>query len=72
MNTDYDKLLSDLAHPATLKDIKKAIADIPDEHLAKYQVFNFIWGDEKGTCSWKRKETPKQYWKRLRNLTQEK
>lgn len=49
--------------PKTLKDIKEVVTEIPDEHLEKYVVFQFKWGDSKGTCSWKRKETPRQYWK---------
>lgn len=68
---DYDNLISNMLHPHTLKDIKNVIANLPDEHLEKYVVFKFQWGSKEGTCYWKRKETPKQYWKGLKNLTPE-
>jgi hypothetical protein len=59
-------LLGKIVSPRTLKDIKDHLKDMPDEHLERYVVFRFCWGDEKGFADWKRKEQPRQYCKRIR------
>jgi hypothetical protein len=52
--------------PKNLLELKRSLMKAPDEHLEKYIVFIFGFGDEHGYSEWKRKETPKQYWKRRR------
>lgn len=65
-NQEIEKLMSDLTKPRNLKDLKHALMNGPDEHLEKYIIFRFQWGDTEGLCDWKRDETPKQYWKRMK------
>ena len=68
MTTVDDKIaaLSAAVKPKNLKELKHALAGLPDEHLEKYIVFRFCWGDLNGFQEWKRDETPKQYWKRMK------
>lgn len=63
---DIRNLLNDLVSPVDLLKIKNVLVGMPDEHLQKYKVFRFCWGDEEGYCDWKRKETPKQYARRIK------
>jgi len=62
--TAPDVLVNNMTRPETLKDIKNFVLSLPDETLEQVVVFNIKWGNEAGTVSWKRKETPKQYWRR--------
>jgi len=69
---EAERLVSNMLHPHSLKYLKTALADIPDENLEKFVVFKFIWGSREGTIEWTRKEKPKQYWKNLKEAPHEK
>ena len=49
--------------PHNIGQLKKAIEHMRDDLL----VFNFTYGDIEGCSSWKRKETWKQYCRRIKN-----
>ena len=60
-------LVKGLTSPDNFKELKDALALMSDENLHQLKIFAFKWGDKSGTCSWKRKLTPNQYWKEREN-----
>lgn len=60
-----DSIAKAMLSPCNIGQLKKAIEHMRDDLL----VFNFSYGDIEGFCSWKRKETWKQYCKRNKKVS---
>lgn len=61
-------LIRGLTSPDNLKELRDALVGMSDEKLKELKVFAFKWGDKDGTCSWRRKLAPKQYWSERERL----
>lgn len=60
---DLSEKIRKALSPMTIGELKEAIKDMDSSLL----IFRFQWGDTEGMCDWKRKETWKQYCRRMKN-----